>query len=73
MLTFLKYEEIVKYLIEQRTDVNQSNVHGDTALLCATNIGYEEIVKYLIEQGADVNQGYGHGVRAYRILLMKEI
>ena len=46
---------MVKLLIENGADVDQTCNGGITALLIASSHGYFDIVKYLIEKGADLN------------------
>ncbi|ORX77404.1 ankyrin, partial [Anaeromyces robustus] len=49
-------EDIVKYLIEHRTDINKENIYGYTPLFNACSSGNEDIVKYLIEHRTDINK-----------------
>jgi len=51
---------MVKYLIEQGSDINQENWIGETPLINACKKGNEAMVKYLIEQGADINKENGY-------------
>ena len=47
---------IVKYLIEQKTDVNITNRFGTTPLQIASRTGHMEIVRFLLQSGATINQ-----------------
>lgn len=47
---------IVKYLVEQKADVNITNHAGNTPLDVAAEKGHIEIVRFLLQTGADVNQ-----------------
>ncbi|XP_030849772.1 ankyrin-3-like [Strongylocentrotus purpuratus] len=48
---------VVRYLITQGAEVNESNNAGWTALHVAAQVGRLFIVDYLLEQGAEVNKG----------------
>jgi uncharacterized protein len=50
------YTDIVKYLIENKADINYADItNGWTALIAACFKGHADIVSLLIEGGADVN------------------
>ena len=51
------HDEIVKFLVEQKVDINAvSKKTGNTALMIALQEGENKIANFLIEQGADVNK-----------------
>ena len=45
--------KIVKYLVDQRADVNTVNYQKHTCLMTACHAGHYEVVQYLLEKGAD--------------------
>ena len=47
--------EQVKVLLEQRSDPNQTDEEGYSALHAAAENGYLDVVQLLIQQGADVH------------------
>lgn len=47
--------DVVKYLIENGSDVNKVMDYAETALMYASTSGELEVVKYLSENGADIN------------------
>jgi len=47
--------EIVKYLIEKGSNINQGRTNGTTPLYIASQNSHIEIVKYLIEKGSNIN------------------
>ncbi|ORX42191.1 ankyrin [Piromyces finnis] len=47
---------IVEYLIAHGANIDQTNKHGDSALIIACQSENEKIVNYLIELGADINK-----------------
>ncbi|WP_425382145.1 ankyrin repeat domain-containing protein [Spiroplasma endosymbiont of Melieria omissa] len=47
--------EIVRFLIQNNTDINHINSTKDTALTLAAEQGHTEIVNLLITNGANVN------------------
>ncbi|KAL6589059.1 ankyrin repeat-containing domain protein, partial [Neocallimastix sp. 'constans'] len=49
-------EKIIKYLVEQGTDVNKGNNRAETPLHDACNNENEDLIKYLVEHGADINK-----------------
>ena len=49
------HEREVKYLLENRVDVNARDKFGATALIGAAEGGYENVIKMLVDAGADVN------------------
>ncbi len=53
--------DIVRILIDAGADVNCADVHGNSALMWATNAGHIDIVRLLLEQGADVNHADNNG------------
>ncbi|KAF8135130.1 ankyrin repeat-containing domain protein, partial [Boletus edulis] len=54
--------EVVRYLIDQGTDVTKVDGIGWAALHIAASAGHEEIVHELIGAGADVNQRNDKGI-----------
>ncbi|VDI83588.1 Hypothetical predicted protein, partial [Mytilus galloprovincialis] len=48
--------DIVKYLVENGSDVSDQESNGTTALLIAIEEGCTEIAKFLIDKGADINK-----------------
>jgi len=50
----------VKYLVEQRADVNITNKSGSTPLLVASSKGHRDIVEFLLENRAGVNIANKH-------------
>lgn len=50
------HEEAVKLLLASGADVNQTNVHGYSALHEAAGLGYYEITKLLIQNNADIHR-----------------
>ena len=48
--------EKVRYLIERKVNLNESDTTGTTALLDAIMLGREAIADLLIRSGANVNQ-----------------
>ena len=50
----------VKYLVEQKADVNITNTSGSTPLIVASSEGHKNIVAYLLEHGANVNATNNH-------------
>ena len=48
-------EEIVRFLLDLKVDVNASNFTGNAPLHCALANGFSEIGKLLIDAGADLN------------------
>ncbi|XP_030849791.1 ankyrin-3-like [Strongylocentrotus purpuratus] len=53
---------VVRYLISQGADVNESNNAGWTALHFAAQVGHLHIVDYLLGQGAEVSKGGVDGI-----------
>ena len=47
--------DIVKFLVEGKSDINAVGKNGTTALLCAAGNGDIPMIKYLIKNGADPN------------------
>lgn len=45
----------VRYLVEQKADINITNKSGSTPLLVASSKGHRDIVKFLLENRAGVN------------------
>ena len=58
---------MVKVLLEAKSDVNQSDNDGCTALHFAAREGYNEVVKILLEGKAEVNQKDHDGWTALRL------
>ena len=52
---------IVKYLVENESDINDYNKDGETPLFYACKNGNETLVKYLVERGADINKENKYG------------
>jgi ankyrin repeat protein/preprotein translocase subunit SecA len=48
------YLEVVKYLLEQGSDIEEKDEDGMTALVYASKAGRLDTVKYLVEQGANI-------------------
>lgn len=49
------YETMVKMLDEGRSDVNQTDSDGFSALMISASEGYEKIVEELLKRGCNVN------------------
>lgn len=49
------YETMVKMLDEGRSDVNQTDSDGFSALMISASVGHEKIVEELIKRGCNVN------------------
>jgi len=49
-------ENIIKYLVEIGTNINEKKGNGETPLFDACKRGNKAIVKYLVERGADINE-----------------
>ncbi|KAI9566838.1 ankyrin repeat-containing domain protein, partial [Boletus coccyginus] len=54
--------EVVRYLIDQGSDVTKVDGGGWAALHIAVSAGHEEIVQELVGAGADVNQRNDKGL-----------
>ncbi|OUM60369.1 hypothetical protein PIROE2DRAFT_36401, partial [Piromyces sp. E2] len=54
-------ENIVRFLVEQGSDIHKQNRYGGTPLFYACETGNEPIVKYLVEQGSDINKENNEG------------
>ncbi len=65
-------EEVVKYLIDQKANLNIQNEDGYTALIQATYSGLTNIVKMLIDAGADVNLQTKTGTNALILASIKD-
>lgn len=48
--------EIVKYLISQGAEINDTSKYGNTSLIIASYAGYMPIVKYLLDKEVNINQ-----------------
>ena len=51
-----EYNNIIRYLVRLKADVNISENDGTTALMLAASYGDDESVELLLEAGADVNR-----------------
>ena len=47
--------DTVKYLIDKKIDINQTDIENTTALMWASVGGYLPTIKYLIANGMDIN------------------
>ena len=65
--------DIVKELLNHQAEVNERNLFGDTALMCASYNGHREIVKELLSHQAEVNIQSNNGNTALHKTLMREI
>ncbi|KAI6122233.1 ankyrin repeat-containing domain protein, partial [Pisolithus croceorrhizus] len=54
--------DIVRYLIDQKADVDKTDSSGWTALHIAVSAGNEDIVQELVGAGADVNKRNDKGL-----------
>ena len=54
--------EVIKYLVERGTDVNEKDKDGNTLLGMACTGGHLDVVEYLIKMGANVNDKAGDGM-----------
>ncbi len=57
-------KEMVKILIESKTNLNQKDSKGNTSLIHAASRGYAEIVRQLIDHHADLNIKNNDGLTA---------
>ncbi len=53
--------DIVRYLLDERADVNAREAHGNTALTEAAFFGHVPVIKELLLRGADVNAVTANG------------
>lgn len=58
-------EEVVKVLIDNEANANQSNHIGITPIIAAIQNKHMNIVKILIENGADINKGDHNGMTPF--------
>jgi ankyrin repeat protein len=47
--------DIVKVLLQTKSNVNQTNSYGVTPLMVAVIAGHDHIVEYLLDNGANAN------------------
>ncbi|XP_063447888.1 uncharacterized protein LOC134727436 [Mytilus trossulus] len=59
------HEEVVKVLIDNEDNANQSNHIGITPIIAAIQNKHTNIVKILIENGADINKGDHNGMTPF--------
>lgn len=59
------HEEVVKVLIDNETNANQSNHIGITPIIAAIQNKHMNIVKILIQNGADINKGDHNGMTPF--------
>ncbi|KNZ73379.1 26S proteasome non-ATPase regulatory subunit 10, partial [Termitomyces sp. J132] len=54
--------DIVRFLIDQKAEVDKPDISGWTALHIAVSAGHDEVVKELVGAGADVNRKNDKGI-----------
>lgn len=71
---FKRLDKIAQLLLEYKTNLNQLNYNGATALIFAATFGADNIIKMLIEKGADktVRDNYNKTALDYAILQENE-
>ncbi|HQP04983.1 MAG TPA: ankyrin repeat domain-containing protein, partial [Bacteroidales bacterium] len=60
-------EEVLNFLYSNKMLINAQNIHGQTVLLCAIELGKKEIVFNLIDAGADINIADKQGFSPYAV------
>ncbi|CAG2194238.1 unnamed protein product [Mytilus edulis] len=59
------HEEVVKVLIDNEANANQSGHFGTTPTIAAIQNNHMKVVKILIENGADINKGDHNGMTPF--------
>ncbi|EPT05608.1 hypothetical protein FOMPIDRAFT_1103033, partial [Fomitopsis schrenkii] len=54
--------DIVRYLVDQKADVDRADNSGWTALQIAASAGHEDVVRELLGAGANVNHKNDKGI-----------
>eukprot|EP01041_Mallomonas_annulata_P000580 gene580-1120_t len=65
-------DEHIAAIKDKTRDVNDINIHGDTAIIEASRLGKLSVVKNLIDQGADVNRKNTAGCSALGLALNRQ-
>jgi len=63
---------IIKYLIENGSDINAKNWKGETPLILSAKHLHLEIIRYLIENGADINAKDDNGRTSLMMAIYQE-
>ena len=71
-VSFRGFSEIATLLIENKTDINQVNFSGASALIFAATFGQNEIAKQLITNGADLTLSDSRGKMAKDHAIMQD-
>jgi ankyrin repeat protein len=61
--------DVIKYLVEEGVDVNNSGENGDTPLITAAYFEKYKICCYLLMMGADGRKENNNGISAFSILM----
>ncbi|KAA1467138.1 ankyrin, partial [Dentipellis sp. KUC8613] len=54
--------DIVRYLLDEKAEVDKIDASGWTALHIAVSAGHEDVVKELVGAGADINKRTDKGI-----------